>query len=377
MAIQDLTPQLRTRLRKVEWMVLSFVTGALLVAALAVSWWIKKTGDVRGWFVLQTPYYTYLETASGVRVGTPVKMLGFTVGQVTEIEAENDNAWTRAHRYNVFVKLMVRHPYEGYLQTDSTIRLGGGGIDLLGGAWLELTRAEGSGIPTVQWTNNTPLLLSDKYAHADPDSPDRAKFLLYRPYRASGNGYFLRTERFISLMDNAEAAAEILRYALPNITNQIARTLSEVNQIAAQVAAASARPGGLGEMAMPTNINQRLDQTLADLAALSKRLEPMADETRRMLVSVEDNSRRVGPLLDNVRSAVTNIQNTVEVIGSQASNTNLVANLSRVADKAALLADTTSTLVRRHWLFRSAFRTNEPASAGSPAAHHPPDRSRF
>jgi hypothetical protein len=43
------------------------------------------------------------------------------------------------------------------------------------------------------------------------------------------------------------------------------------------------------------------------------------------------------------------------------ANTNLVGNVSQLAASAHRLADTTDTLLRRHWLFRSAFKTNSSA----------------
>ena len=50
MALQDLTPQLRTRLRRVEWVVVLFLVGAVIVGLIGLGFFIKTTGDKRGWW---------------------------------------------------------------------------------------------------------------------------------------------------------------------------------------------------------------------------------------------------------------------------------------------------------------------------------------
>lgn len=53
------------------------------------------------------------------------------------------------------------------------------------------------------------------------------------------------------------------------------------------------------------------------------------------------------------------MQNTVSNLQTQlTANTNLAPAVTQVAE-AAQLAETTDTLLRRHWLFRSAFKTNK------------------
>lgn len=409
MALQDITPQLRTRLRRVEWMVVLFLGGALLLVLGSIAWWVKQTGDRRGWFILEVPYYTYLETGAGIKVGMPVKMLGFTIGQVAEVDMERDDTYNRAHHYNVFVRMLIREPYYGYIYTDSQIKLGGAGIDLLGGSFLEISREEGGGIPTVVFTNGVPMMLWDQFAHkiqdldgggwddlsqkwanaaTDAKAADITnRFVQYRPFTRASSGYYLATRRTDSLVDSATAITETLRNALPGLTNQLGSTLGELNRLVAELREAAGRPGGFGELALPTNLNQRLDQTLADVHDLSRRLDPVLDKTGQTLDTLQDNSRRIGPLMDNVRGVVTNVEKMVIGLQAQLNNTNMVENVSRLAEKAAVLADkattlteTTTTLLHRHWLFRSAFRTNQSESVRPPpprATNAPPNRSKL
>ena len=154
MALQDLPPQLRTRLRKVEWMVVLFLAGALVVGLVGLGFFIKTTGDQRGWWVKQVPYYTYLRDGSSVKVGTPVKMLGFTIGEVVQIDTAPDDSWHRSEGFNVFVRFLVRDPYQGYIFTDSRLKVSGMPIDI---AWI-VGRPQPS--PRVGSTNASIVLYS-------------------------------------------------------------------------------------------------------------------------------------------------------------------------------------------------------------------------
>ncbi len=377
--MHDLTPQIRTRLRRVEWLVLAFLVGTGLLFLTALGWWLKTTGDSRGWFVIEVPYYTYLENAGAIREGTPVKMMGFTIGKVDSVTTAEDNPYNRSMRFNVYVHFLVREPYYGYIHSDSICRLGGTGVDLLGGSWLELTRAEGRGIPTVVTSNAIPEVLNDQFAYKAPSAERTNKYLVYRPFKRRDSGYFMATVQSVSLMDNAEDTVALVREALPGLTNAIASILGDLRGITADLRPALARPGGLGELVIPTNIVRGLETTLNDLHRTQENLQPVMTNAGVTLAMATETARELKPLFLQVQGAVSNVQALVVSLESQVTSTNLVGNFSRLADKAALLADTTDTLMRHHWLFRSAFKTNEPSSNFQPRQQNNElmDRRRF
>src|SRR5690242_16179099 len=116
MPLQDLTPQLRTRLSRVERVVGWFVLVASLLLAAGFAYYFYVTAERKGWFITKVPYYTYLKDATGLRVGDPVRLMGFDVGQVVEIEpTEAGNYWYNQNQFNVFVKFLIRQPYYGYI----------------------------------------------------------------------------------------------------------------------------------------------------------------------------------------------------------------------------------------------------------------------
>ena len=85
MALQDLTPQLRTRLSRMEktvgWFVL--LATALLVAGFA--YYIYQLAERKGWFLTKAPYFTMVDSAAGLHVGDRVMLMGFQAGSITRL----------------------------------------------------------------------------------------------------------------------------------------------------------------------------------------------------------------------------------------------------------------------------------------------------
>lgn len=132
--MSDLTPQLRTRLSRVERAVGVFVllaTGLLLTGFL---WYLYQAGERKGWFVTKVRYCTALYSAAGLKVGDPVTLMGFTVGEITRIDGQPPEEF-----FNVYVEFTVRAPYFGYLWTGgSKVRVSP--TDFLGKRVLEVTK---------------------------------------------------------------------------------------------------------------------------------------------------------------------------------------------------------------------------------------------
>lgn len=130
----DLTPQLRTRLGRVERAVGVFVLLATLLLLGGLAWYLYQTAQRKGWFVTKARYYTLLDSATGLKVGDPVMLMGFTVGEITRITGQPPDDF-----YNVYVEFTVREPYFGYLWTGgSKVRVSP--ADFLGKRTLEVTK---------------------------------------------------------------------------------------------------------------------------------------------------------------------------------------------------------------------------------------------
>ena len=204
MGLQDLTPQLRTRLSRVEWYVGLFLGVTALLMIVGFASFLRRTAEVRGWFVVEVPYFTYLPDASGLKPGSSVNLMGFKVGEVTEVTAidlQERLAWDHhvTKNFAVFVRFVIRadgkSQFPGYINSDARVKLSGFPVELLGGSFLDITQGTTNGKATFRPApNGEPGVLMSKFAIVEP-SPERTnKFLKYEPVKTAG-GYYLQLDR--------------------------------------------------------------------------------------------------------------------------------------------------------------------------------------
>lgn len=376
MALQDLTPQLRTRLHRVEWMVVLFLVVAVISGAGLAAWFIRTTGEARGWWVTEVPYYTYVSQANGIHEGTPVQLMGYTVGRVTHVEPvnlERRRSWDyyATNNFNVFVAFTIRDPYPGYINTDSRVTIGGFPVEVAGGVTLDVSVGSLDALVTI---TNLPGgrigVLWDQFAYKLPSTDRTNLFLKYGAITNGAKGYYLAPDQSETLLAQAQRImgkvdriSGIVDGTLPKVTASLDTILRQVVDITAKLEPALGKDGGLGELLFPTNTKAKLNQVLDDVHDKSKELTPLFTSVQDTLSQARQSSKELGPLLGDVRTTIGEIRETVKAINVKASETNLVSNVSRLAEKAARLSETTDILFRNHWLFRSAFRTN-----GSPTS---------
>jgi len=304
MAIQDLTPQLRTRLRRVEKIVGFFVAFAALVLVAGFVYYLYHTAERRGWFIPKCPYFTFVKSGQGLKVGDPVVLMGFEVGKITVITALPPGPYTK-----VYVGLEVRRPYYGYIWTDSRVRVASAG--LLGSRNLEITPGS-TGQPTEYEEGGriTVLLIGD---HREP-------------FARAQKGVFLPPDEEPSLSERAQKLVSTVEQALPNIlnlTNQLYTVLTNTAQLTANanqvvmdthplvtnltaITANLRDPhGSLGEWIIPTELNTNLvvlttslNETILNLAAITSNLN----------AQVESNDK----ILSQISGLVTNTDNLVQ-----------------------------------------------------------------
>jgi len=134
MALQDLTPQLRTRLSRMERAVGWFVFLAAALLLFGFGYYVYHTAERKGWFVIKAKFFTYVQSAAGLSVGDPVYMMGFPVGQITSVAPQKPY-----EKHNVKVEFEVRGDYFRYIWTGgSYVKINAAGF--LNQRQLEVTR---------------------------------------------------------------------------------------------------------------------------------------------------------------------------------------------------------------------------------------------
>ena len=140
MALNDLTPQLRTRLGRLERVVGWFVTIATVLLLFGLGYYVYNIATRKGWFLHKVFYYTFARTAAGLKVGDPIRLMGRDAGEIVEIQTMGP-----FDPYNIYIRFRVREPYFGYLWEDSRARIAAG--DFLGNRYIEVTKGT-NGYPT-------------------------------------------------------------------------------------------------------------------------------------------------------------------------------------------------------------------------------------
>jgi len=402
MALQDLTPQLRTRLNRMERAVGWFVLVALVLMIVGFAYFLHNTAARRGWFLQKITYQTCVSSGLGLKIGDPVKLMGFDVGEITAIIPNDPYSY-----YNITIQFRVKldqYNYPGYIWSDSKVKVNAG--DLLGGRFLEITKGV-AGVPTThQPTNGTTAEVLQRFMEMEkrpretfavlklqdfqeaqnsgrPPTPDdqlMAKVLgdLNAEVRQDpaafytndfrDNIFWLEPLESLAVTERLDQMVSQVESALPNIlnlTNKIGSVLdrsallaSNLNVVAlqaqpaasnlAELAAELRGAGALGEWALGTNGQQNLDSALANANTT------IAHADTNLTLLVENLARS----LDNLAEITSNLNSQVQ------ANTNMLGSIS----KAVIDADELVQGLKRHWLLRSAFRvkTNEPANPVTP-----------
>ena len=162
MALQDLTPQLRTRLSRMERAVGWFVVLAMLLLAVGFAYYLYTTAEQKGWFVIKAPYFTLVDRATGLKVGDPVQLMGFEAGQITRIIPMPPR-----NPYNVYIEFEIKDPYYGYLWSEGS-RAKVNAADLLGKRVLEVTKGT-NGFPAYVFSPLRELSVEEAGMLAEPE----------------------------------------------------------------------------------------------------------------------------------------------------------------------------------------------------------------
>jgi len=386
MGLQDLTPQLRTRLSRVERAVGVFVTAATLLLVAGFGYYIYHTAERKGWFKTRIEYSTGLNNAAGLKAGDPVKLMGFTVGTLTRVEANAPDD----PDFGVTVFFRILEPYYGYVWLDSKVRVAP--ADFLGHRNLEIIKGQ-SGAPTVISTEKKEVkVLKSQTVHdqlkeirasletkihesapgftpyavkieAELQSTNvlnqmiREQPALFYTNRAGAKPYWIEplespalTERLETLVSSAESALPNLL----NLTNQLSAVLSNAAKATEKLDSVltAAQPlvtnlnfiagnirdpkGSLGEWIIPTNLNVQLERTL-------KTADTTLANTDSNLTSVATNLDRT---LENLANVTSNLNAQVQ------ANSHILDHVS----EAVVHSDEFVQGLKHHWLLRSAFK---------------------
>lgn len=97
--------------RGVGW----FVFLATLLLLLGFGYYLYNVAAQRGWFVTKAKFHIYISTSTGLNVGDPVTIMGFSVGHITRVFPLRPGT-----RHNVEVDFDVYAPYFRYIWSEGS-----------------------------------------------------------------------------------------------------------------------------------------------------------------------------------------------------------------------------------------------------------------
>jgi len=118
MPVQDLTPQLRTRLNPLEKIVGWFILAATALMVLGFAYYLYRTAEQRGWFEVKALYCTYSDSGAGLAVGDPVQLMGFSIGRITRIMPMPPRG--KGSEHNVQVEFLIIGTNYSYIWTGNS-----------------------------------------------------------------------------------------------------------------------------------------------------------------------------------------------------------------------------------------------------------------
>jgi ABC-type transporter Mla subunit MlaD len=359
MPIQDLTPQLRTRLTRVERIVGFFILAATLMMLAGLFFYLRENAKKRGWFLLKAPYYTYLRSGGGFKEGDKVKMMGFDVGEITRVEAE-----APMNTNNVYVEFVILGKYSGYVWSDSTVSVKS--LGLLGGRYLEVNKGDGSGRHgRVYETYRT------KDQHTITEVLVSTNGPTYKPrLRTDHTPYLLVAEEPPEIAAQMDAIIQKAQDAMPFIlaltnsltvimantaqaTDRLNGLLVKAEPVVTNLSLISANlknpKGALGEWLIPTNLHVELDQALV---AANQALASANSTVTNVNFQLTEVATSLDVAIDSLAQITGNLRQQVD------QNTNVVTEVSRLI----INTDNLVQGIKRHWLMRSAFRSDPKSS---------------
>jgi ABC-type transporter Mla subunit MlaD len=422
MPLQDLTPQLRTRLNRMEKAVGWFVFLATALLLFGFGYYIYHTAERKGWFRIKAPFVTFVQSSSGLNVGDDVVMMGFAVGKITGIQA-----MPPGDKRNVRVDFEIhsdnRADYFRYIWRDgSYVKVNS--ADFLGKRQLEVTR--GTNGPAICVTQPGVWKTIPELAQAIVAQPERWQLyqdildensnLIFGAYTMltssnlermaqmnfPSNAIFVydnkpnfnhivaswdnRVRRYVNF-DPGHETAWLRAVETPPIGDQVQGMVSQVEAVLPSIFAMTNKLNViLDNAALATsNLNTTLvsaNNTIVAVQPVVTNLSVITGELRDpgsplLWALGADGNVQVQGALTNLNTLLVNTDtnlgallfNLADLTGGL--NQQVQANTNLLGGVAKTVGDVDDLVqgLKRHWLLRSAFK--------APATNPPPTKTKI
>jgi hypothetical protein len=405
MALQDLTPQLRTRLSRLERVVGIFVAVATVLLLAALAYYVYSTAQRKGWFKQKLPYFTFVRSGTGLKEGDPIRLMGFPAGRIIEVEAMPPY---QDQFGDVYVRFEVLEPYFGYVWEDSVAKVEP--ANFLGDRYIEITKGTNSS-PTYTFYPFDDLTLAEAQSRTSTNSvfsqevydPATTNFVArpfwavtaaalnrvaqlgvrtiqigdkghetkkpagiwndklgkYERFTKETKGYWVHVDETPAVTERLQKIADQVESALPNflgLTNTLVRVLTNADAIMvhADQLLVEAKP-------VVTNFAQITANLSGPKGSLGEWLFP-TNVNAQLTATLGSANTNVSLVSSNLLMALDNVANLTSNLNAQVQANGLI--LSQISELIVNANDMVQGL-KRHWLLKSSFnqQTNAPAES--------------
>jgi ABC-type transporter Mla subunit MlaD len=256
------------------WLALAVISAMVL---MGLSAWRQ------GWFTPMTHVFVELPGASGVQIGTPVRLKGFKIGDVDDIVLDS--------QLNVRARLRIVSERIALLGKDASARFGRDGP--IGGKFIELLPGDRAG-PRLAQGAMLPMDVGNELE----DVMGTVKVAVEKLAVAIG--------KMEPILDDTKKLTGEAAEMRKDIRNSVTTVLANMEAMSGQLKAMGNSAG---------NVAQRLDKDSAELmqnvSKITAQAEAAAGSARNSLAALENG---MPPTLDKVRQALTSVQSSAENI---------------------------------------------------------------
>jgi phospholipid/cholesterol/gamma-HCH transport system substrate-binding protein len=291
----------------------------VLAALVTLGTLIFLMSGSGGFFTKKITLKTFVDNASGLRVGAPVRLSGVDVGNVTEVRIVPD---PEKHLTPVEVTMQINTKYSYGLRKDSVTLLSTAGV--LGETYIDIDSSTASAPPA----QNGDILPSREV----PDFSDMVR--AGQGTLQNMDALLKRLDRIIAFVESGKGSVGKLIYD-PTLYNRITSTVNEFQGLVNQV---SQGKGTIGKL-------------ISDDAAYNK-LNAMLDKFNVVIDDLNAGKGTAGKFLkdptlyDNANKAIANIRQVTDdmnagkgALGKFTKDQEFANRLQNIIDKLSAISD--------------------------------------
>lgn len=321
------------------WLILALISALVL---MGISAWRQ------GWFTPMTYVFVELPGASGVQIGTPVRLKGFKIGDVDDIELDP--------QLNVRARLRIVRERMPLLAEDASARFGRDGP--IGGKYIELLAGDRQAKRLAQGA-----MLPMDVGNEIEDVMGTVKVAVEKLAVAIG--------KMEPILDDTKKLTGEAAEMRKDIRASVTTVLANMEAMSGQLKAMGDSAGNVAQrldkdsVALMQDVRKITDQAEAaatsarnSLAALEKDMPPTLDKVKEALTSVQSSAENVKVITQDVRQMVSEIKGDVPPA---------VRAARAAAQDAAVITDG----AKKTWPISSFVKNADPAKSSGATSETP------